>query len=383
MADAGWRGKRSLRPLPGRRDGAARGVGPDIAAPAEAAAASAAASAAESAAESAVESSASPASGLSDDGLFPPAEPFTTHRLPVGDGHVLHVEECGNPDGLPLLFLHGGPGSGCSPRQRRLFDPRRFRAVLVDQRGCGRSTPLGGLAANDTPALVADCERVRIALGIERWLVCGGSWGSLLALAYAQTHPAAVAGLVLRGIFLGSREEVHGYARGAARAARLLPPGNADFVADPLAPWVSRILSADPARALPAIAAWLDHERRLMGEAPLTAAPDEAQAAKARIQMHYLLRDCFLAPGQPLAGIDAIRRLPAAIVQGLADPVCPPLAAARLRAAWPEAEWFGIANAGHGGLTPPLAQATVRALARVADRIERGGFAAAGERAGA
>jgi proline iminopeptidase len=337
------RGRRSLRPLPGRRDGAA--------------------------------ANAAAAAVVGDDGLFPPTAPFAEHRLPVGNGHVLHVEECGNPDGLPLLFLHGGPGSGCSPRQRRLFDPRRLRAVLIDQRGCGRSTPLGGLVGNDTPALVADCERVRAALGIDRWLVCGGSWGSLLALAYAQAHPDAVAGLVLRGIFLGSREEVHGYARGAARAARLLPPGNADFAADPLMPWVSRILSGDPARALPAIAAWLDHERRLMGEAPLAVSdnplPDQAQAAKVRIQMHYLRHDCFLAPGQPLADIDAIRRLPAAIVQGLDDPVCPPLAAVRLRAAWPEAEWTGVAAAGHGGLTPPLAQATVAALARIAERIER------------
>lgn len=307
---------------------------------------------------------------VADDGLFPAAVPFAEHRLDVGDGHLLHVEECGNPDGLPLLFLHGGPGSGCSPRQRRLFDPRRFRAVLVDQRGCGRSTPLGGLAGNDTPALVADCERVRAALGIERWLVCGGSWGSLLALAYAQAHPDAVAGLVLRGIFLGSREEVHGYARGAARAARLLPASNADFVADPLAPWVSRILSSDPSRALPAVAAWLDYERRLMGDAPQAAPPDAVQLAKARIQMHYLMHDCFLAPGQLLDGVRTIRQLPAAIVQGLADLVCPPLAAARLRAAWPEAEWSGIAHAGHGGLTPPLAQATIAALARVADRIE-------------
>ncbi|HEX5803860.1 MAG TPA: alpha/beta fold hydrolase [Azospira sp.] len=325
---------------------------------------------------------ASTATGIGDDGLFPASEPFATHRLAVGDGHVLHVEECGNPDGLPLLFLHGGPGSGCSPRQRRLFDPQRFRAVLVDQRGCGRSTPLAGLAGNDTPALIADCERVRAALGIERWLVCGGSWGSLLALAYAAAHPAAVAGLVLRGIFLGSREEVHGYARAAARAARLLPASNADFVADPLAPWVSRILSADPARALPAIRAWLDYERALMGEAPLSSAPDEAQQAKARIQMHYLMHDCFLAPEMPLAGVPAIRRRPATIVQGLADPVCPPLAAARLRAAWPEAEWVGVANAGHGGLTPLLAAATVRALARVAERIEQDECGACGRHAG-
>lgn len=311
------------------------------------------------------------ADSLTDGGLFPAALPFAEYAIDVGDGHVLHVEECGRPDGLPLLFLHGGPGSGCSPRQRRLFDPQRFRAVLVDQRGCGRSAPLGRLVANGTAQLVADCERVRTALGIGRWLVCGGSWGSLLGLAYAQAHPGRVLGLLLRGIFLGSREEVHGYARAAARAARLLPASGADFVADPLAPWVGRILSADPARAEPAIRAWLDYERALMGEAPLNDAPDAAQTAKARLQMHYLMHGCFLAPGQLLAGVKAIRHLPAAIVQGLADPVCPPLAAARLRAAWPEAEWVGLAGAGHGALTPPLAAATIAALARLAERIER------------
>jgi proline iminopeptidase len=308
---------------------------------------------------------------VGDDGLFPALPPFAEHRIPVGDGHVLHVEECGNPEGLPLLFLHGGPGSGCSPRQRRLFDPRRFRAVLVDQRGCGRSTPLGGLAANSTAHLVADCECIRSVLGIECWLVCGGSWGSLLALAYAQAHPTRVLGLVLRGIFLGSREEVLGYARGAGRAAGLLsadcPTDAAD--ADSLAPWVSRIPSADPARSQPAVRAWLDHERSLMGEPPLDEAPGATQTAKARIQMHYLAQDCFLAPGQLLAGVKGLRHLPASIVQGLADPICPPLAAARLRAAWPEAEWVGIAGAGHGGLTPPLAEATIAALARVADQI--------------
>jgi proline iminopeptidase len=307
------------------------------------------------------------------DSLFPETAPVATYRLDVGDGHQLHVEEGGSPDGLPLLFLHGGPGSGCSPKQRRLFDPRRFRSVFVDQRGCGRSTPLGALVGNSTGALVADLERVRQALGIGRWLVCGGSWGSLLGLAYAQAHPQRVLGLLLRGIFLGSREEVQGYARGAGRAARLLPDVQEDnFAADPLAPWVSRILSADLARSQAAVRDWLDYERALMGEPPLADIPDAAQTAKARLQMHYLANDCFLAPGQLLAGVNRLRHLPAAIVQGLADPVCPPLAAARLRAAWPEAEWVGVVGAGHGALTPLLAAATIAALVRLAERIEAG-----------
>ena len=143
--------------------------------------------------------------------LFAEAAPFATHRLAVGDGHVLHVEECGRADGIAVVFLHGGPGSGCSPRQRRLFDPARFRAVLFEQRGAGRSTPSGGLRANTTAHLVADIERIRAALAIERWIVFGGSWGSLLALEYACAHPDRVAGLVLRGIFLASAAELRAY----------------------------------------------------------------------------------------------------------------------------------------------------------------------------
>lgn len=308
------------------------------------------------------------------DGLFPEAVPVATYRLDVGGGHLLHVEESGCPDGLPLLFLHGGPGSGCSPKQRRLFDPRRFRSVFVDQRGCGRSTPLGALAGNSTGQLVADLERVREMLGIGRWLVCGGSWGSLLGLAYAQAYPRRVLGLVLRGIFLGSREEVQAYARGAGRAARLLPDVQEDnFAADPLAPWVSRILCADPARSQAAVCDWLDYERALMGEPPLGALansmPDAAQTAKARIQMHYLANDCFLAPGQLLAGVNRLRHLPAAIVQGLADPVCPPQIAQRLSAAWPEAEWWPVPAAGHGTFEAPIARALIGALDSVARRL--------------
>lgn len=276
----------------------------------------------------------------------------------MGEGHVLYVEECGPAEGLPVVFLHGGPGSGCSPAQRRLFDPGRFRAILIDQRGCGRSTPAGATESNTTAHLVADLERVREALGISRWFVFGGSWGSLLGLAYAQAHPGRVLGMVLRGIFLGSREELGAYATRASRAAGWTAKDN------PLEPWVKAVLGASP---LAAVRAWLDFERSLMGEPPLPAEPDPGQLAKVRIQMHYLAHDCFAVPGELLAATERLSRIPAAIVQGLEDPVCPPQTARRLADAWPAAEWIPVAGGGHGALSPPIAAACIAALERLAD----------------
>ena len=292
--------------------------------------------------------------------------------MAVGDGHVLHVEECGPADGLPVLFLHGGPGSGCSLGQRRLFDPGRYRAIFVDQRGAGRSQPLGGLAANTTADLVADLDDIREALGIPAWLVFGGSWGSLLGLAYAQLFPERVLGLVLRGIFLGSRDEIDAYVRGdnagpggahAAFAAAVPAAERGDL----LGAYARRILGDDPRVAGETAAAWLNYERALIGDAPLAGPPDDRQLAKARIQMHYLARDCFVAPGQLLAGAERLRHLPGAIVQGMADPVCPPQVARRLHHAWPEATWVPVAGAGHAALEPAMARACIRALDWVAE----------------
>lgn len=301
---------------------------------------------------------------MSGDPLFPDCRPRCIRQMAVGDGHILHVEECGPVDGLPVLFLHGGPGSGCTPAQRRLFDPERFRVVMIDQRGAGRSLPTGELEANTTLDLIADLDYVREALGIPGWIVFGGSWGSLLALAYAQIFPESVHGLVLRGIFLGSREEIEAYAHGLNGTLSGRERG------DPLATFARRILGEHPGAALEATRAWLDYERALMGEPPLPDLPDAAQRAKARIQMHYLIRDCFLVPGQVLAGIERIRHLPAVIVQGMADPVCPPPAADRVRRAWPEATWVPVAGAGHGGLSPPIARACIKALGWVAECVE-------------
>jgi proline iminopeptidase len=311
---------------------------------------------------------------LLHDPLFPDSLPRFARQMSVGEGHVLYVEECAAINGLPVLFLHGGPGSGCSPTQRRLFDPSRFHAVLFDQRGCGRSRPLGSIKDNTTAHLVADLEYLRDALGIPAWIVFGGSWGSLLGLAYAQLFPERVLGLVLRGVFLGSRDEINAYVQGSHG---VVPEAWDTFSgsiprterSDLLAAYARRILGEDSEIARLAARAWLDYERALMGEMPLVQMPDAVQMAKARLQMHYLTHDCFLAPGQLLAGVERLRHIPAAIVQGLADPVCPPHVAESLHRAWPEATWVPVPDAGHGGLSPPVARACINALGWVGESI--------------
>jgi len=307
------------------------------------------------------------------DPLFPETTPFREHRLAVGDGHELHIEECGRPDGVPVVFLHGGPGSGCSPTQRRFFDPERFRAVLFDQRGCGRSTPLGGLQANTTAHLVADIERIREALGIERWLVFGGSWGSLLALAYARQHAERIGGLVLRGIFLGSNDELQRYAQGLDRVA---PQAWQTFAAgvpaaergDLLHAYTRRLLDGDQSIRQAAARRWLDYERALMDEAPLAGVPDVRQLAKTAVLAHYLAQSCFVDTAELLADCSLFRHLPAVIVQGSDDPVCPPRTAERLHRAWPEAEWQLVAGGRHGASAPDIAAACIAALGRVVSR---------------
>jgi proline iminopeptidase len=311
---------------------------------------------------------------LAPDPLFPVSRPHYARQMAVGDGHMVYVEECAALHGQPVLFLHGGPGSGCSATQRRLFDPQRYHAILFDQRGCGRSRPLGSIEANTTEHLVADLEYLREALGIAEWIVFGGSWGSLLALAYAQEFPESVRGLVLRGIFLGSADEISAYVQGCHGAAPAAWQAFANAMpaaehGDLLAAYARRILAYDPAVAGTAARAWLDYERALMGEPPLSEAPDAVLLAKARIQVHYLSHQCFLAPGQLLAGVERLRHIPTAIVQGMADPVCPPQVAERLHRAWPEATWVPVAGAGHGGLSAPIAKACIKALGWVAEEV--------------
>ncbi|GIK25068.1 MAG: proline iminopeptidase [Betaproteobacteria bacterium] len=297
--------------------------------------------------------------------------PYTGRLLNVGDGHRIHVNECGQPNGLPLVFLHGGPGSGSAATHRSLFHPSRYRAVLPDQRGCGLSTPLGEVRANTTAHLVADLECVRQTLGIERWIVFGGSWGSLLGLAYAQAHPQRVSGLVLRGIFLGSRAELQGYVRRLRADDPTAWHRFADGVPaaerrELLEAYLRRLCDEDIAVRAAAARRWLEYEAAMMGVAPPMAPLSPAQLAKARIQGHYLSNGCFVDAKSLLAGCRAIAHIPCAIIQGLADPVCPPAVAERLHATWPEARWLPVPGAGHSAFHPDITRTLHVALDDIA-----------------
>ena len=318
------------------------------------------------------------------DGLHPPIEPYRVHRLAVDEPHELHVEECGAPGGLPVVFLHGGPGAGAKPAQRRTFDPARFRAVLFDQRGCGRSTPSAELAGNDTAALVADVERVREHVGVERWLVAGGSWGSFLALAYAAAHPDRCLGLRLHGVFLGTAREVEWWFNGIGR---FFPEAFADFAGhvpegerhDLLAAYHARLIDPDPAVHMPAAQALRGFSARTQTLVPSPAhiaALTEPRAALeiARLFAHYCANGFFVAEGAPLTGAADLRHLPCEIVQGRYDVVTPPEAALRLHAAWPEARLTIVDLANHVATpeAPALAAALSEAADRLADRLEAG-----------
>jgi proline iminopeptidase len=298
--------------------------------------------------------------------LYPPIEPERTGWLEVGEGHRLYFDLCGSPRGVPALFLHGGPGSSSNAGHRRFFDPQFYRIVLFDQRGCGRSTPAGATHANTTAHLIEDIERLREHLGVGRWLLFGGSWGSTLALAYAQAHPQRVSGLVLRGLFLASSAEVAWYLEGLRRflpeawgalAQGVAQPDRAGLIAD-YAACVER-------GELAAAQRWSAYESAVMavGEqgANGSASNTEALLARVRVQLHYLSHECFLAPGQLLAGLPTIARLPAILVQGRRDMVCPPATAYTLAQAWPAARLRMVEEAGHSALHPALRAALVRA----------------------
>ncbi len=307
------------------------------------------------------------------DALFPTLEPYASGWLDVGDGHRIWHEQCGNPQGTPAVFLHGGPGSSINPNHRRFFDPAFYRIVLLDQRGCGRSTPRGEVQANTTPHLVGDLERLRNQLGIERWLLFGGSWGSTLALAYAQAHPGQVNGLVLRGLFLASEEEVAWFLCGLRR---FLPEAWSRFAASAqdqsaeglLRHYTERVQQDDEAAAL----RWSAWESAIMavGEAPSAAASTDTSAlARVRVQLHYLINHCFLAPGQLLRGLEGLARLPAILVQGRCDLVCPPGTAYTLRELWPGAQLRMVEEGGHSALHPALARALVQATQDMKERL--------------
>jgi proline iminopeptidase len=314
------------------------------------------------------------------DPLYPPLEPFASDRLDVGDGHVLYVEQCGASDGIPALFLHGGPGAGCAASHRRFFDPARYRAVLFDQRGCGRSTPYAGLAHNDTWALVADIERIREHLGIDRWLVFGGSWGSTLALAYAETHPERVTALILRGIFLCRPQEIHWFYQEGANW--VFPDYWRDFLApipepeqgDLLHAYHRRLTGDDEAARLAAAKAWSVWEGRcatLLPDAGIREAFADPRMALslARIECHYFVNRSFLRPNQLLAEAGRLADIPGVIIHGRYDLICPLRSARELHQAWPRADLQVIPDAGHAAFEPGIARALVAATDRFADLL--------------
>ncbi|MTE16131.1 prolyl aminopeptidase [Nocardia aurantiaca] len=309
--------------------------------------------------------------------LYPPIEPYEQGMLDVGDGQTLYYEVSGNPDGKPAVFLHGGPGGGTSPYHRQFFDPRAYRIVLFDQRGCGRSTPHiadgAGLEHNTTWHLVADIERLRTHLGVQQWLVFGGSWGSTLALSYAQAHPDRVTELVLRGIFLLRRKEIDWYYNGSAGYVYpdewekfLAPVPEAERGRDLVEVYHRLLHSPDAALATDAAVAWSTWEGSTSSLLPQpdrvaeTADPRFALAF-ARIENHYFVNHGFLDEGQLLRDIERIAHIPGVIVQGRHDVVCPATSAWDLHRAWPASALHLVPDAGHAALEPGITHHLVEA----------------------
>ncbi|MBK9088781.1 MAG: prolyl aminopeptidase [Holophagales bacterium] len=310
--------------------------------------------------------------------LYPEIEPYRTGRLRVSDLHDIYFEECGNPAGKPVVFLHGGPGGGTDGKMRRFFDPGKYRIILFDQRGSGKSTPYASLEANTTWDLVADTEKLREHLGIAKWQVFGGSWGSTLALAYAETHPERVTELVLRGIFLLRRKEIEWFYQEGASI--LFPDAWEPYLAhipeaergDLVAAYHRRLTSDDPAVRLAAAKIWSGWEgatSKLLPDASFTGhyEEDEFALAFARIEAHYFQnRGFFEVDDQLLRDVGRIRHIPGVIVQGRYDVVCPIFSAWALHRAWPEADFIITPDSGHSAFEPPNSRALVAATDRFA-----------------
>jgi proline iminopeptidase len=307
--------------------------------------------------------------------LYDPIEPYDSGHITVSEVHQLYYEQCGNPNGKPVVFLHGGPGAGLVPEYRQFFDPEVYRVILFEQRGSGRSIPHASLEANTTWYLVRDIETIRNQLGIEQWLVFGGSWGSTLSLAYAETHPERVTGLVLRGIFLGRQNETRWFYEEGHGASAIFPEMWEQYVSiipesergDMIAAYYRRLTSDDASVRLEAARAWslweasalkLIPDQKLIDE---FTEPDTALAV-ARIECHYFINNCFFETDNYLIeNVDRIRHIPAVIVHGRYDIVCAFMNAWDLHRAWPEAKLEIIPDAGHSVLEPGIRDALIRA----------------------
>ena len=304
--------------------------------------------------------------------LYPPIDPFDQQMLDVGDGHRIYVEQCGNPDGIPVVVLHGGPGGGCSPAMRRYFDPTTYRIVLFDQRGCGRSRPHASVENNTTWHLIRDIELIRARFGIEKWIVFGGSWGATLSLLYAQSHPDRAAHLVLRGVFLMTQAELDWFYGGGAgqffpeqwsKFADLIPE---DEQGDMIAAYQRRLFSGDiplESRYARAWAGWENALAALTVSHPVGDAPAEYARAFARLENHYFTNQGFLeSDGQILSNREAIEHIPAVIVQGRYDMICPPISAYRLADGWAKADLRMIKASGHALSEPAITAELVRTM---------------------
>ncbi len=316
--------------------------------------------------------------------LYPPSDPFDQRVLDVGDGHKIYVEQCGNPAGIPVVVLHGGPGGGCSPAMRRYFNPDIYRVVLFDQRGCGRSRPHASVVANTTWHLVADIELIRETLGIDRWITFGGSWGATLALIYAETHPDRVAALALRGVFLMTEPELDWFYGGGAgrfwpdlwaRFVQLVPE---DERGDMTAAYHKRLFSGDMMTETKYARAWAQWENALaaMDSDGVTGeSPADYARAFARLENHYFYHKGWLdADHQILARTDRLANIPGVIVQGRYDMICPPVSAYTLAQQWSQAKLTLVGRAGHALSEPGISTELVRAMDRFAADRDRLGL---------
>ena len=308
--------------------------------------------------------------------LHPATAPFDQRVIDMGDGHSIYVEQCGHPQGRPVVVLHGGPGGGCSPYMRRFFDPSHYRVILFDQRGCGRSRPQAAVAHNTTADLIGDIEAIRATLGLGPALLFGGSWGATLALAYAQAHPNAVSGLVLRGVFLGRRQELEWFYGGGAAAffpdlwERFQAPIPEAERGDMIAAYHRRLFSGDIAEEGRVALPWVAWENALAGlrsEAVPGMGPSDYARSFARLENHYFFNNCFLEEDQLLRNRHCIAHLPAVIVQGRFDMVCPPLSAWQLAEGWDGAELKMVPAAGHALSEPGIAAELLLAMNRMRD----------------